>query len=67
MRVIVDNDWPVILGSERYNGLVFDANDRCDQENLIGQLKSGLGAMRMPLDNLYSNWVYLVAWSLAWT
>ena len=47
--------------------VVFDANDRCDQENLIGQLKSGLGAMRMPLDNLHSNWVYLVASSLAWT
>ena len=47
--------------------VVFDANDRCDQENLIGMLKSGMNAMRMPLDNLYSNWVYLVAASLAWT
>ncbi len=36
--------------------VVFDANDRCDQENLIGVLKSGMNAIRMPLDNLYSNW-----------
>lgn len=47
--------------------IVFDGNDRCDQENLIGVLKSDMNAMRMPLDNLYSNWVYLIAGSLAWT
>ena len=47
--------------------VVFDANDRCDQENLIGVLKSGMNAMRMPLDNLSGNWAYLVAASLAWT
>jgi hypothetical protein len=47
--------------------VVFDANDRCDQENLIGVLKSGMNAMRMPLDNLYGNWAYLVAASPAWT
>jgi hypothetical protein len=47
--------------------IVFTANDRCDQENLIEQLKNGVRAMRNPLDNLYSNWAYMVAASLAWT
>ena len=47
--------------------IVFLANDRCDQENLIEQMKNGVRAMRNPLDNLYSNWAYMVAASLAWT
>jgi hypothetical protein len=47
--------------------IVFDANDRCNQENLIGQLKSGMNALSMPLDNLNSNWMYLVSSCLAWT
>jgi hypothetical protein len=47
--------------------IVFDANARCHQENLIGQLKSGMNALSMPLDNLNSNWMYLVSASLAWT
>jgi hypothetical protein len=47
--------------------VVFQANDRCDQENLIEQLKNGVRAMRNPLDNLYSNWAYMVMASLAWT
>ena len=47
--------------------IVFLANKRCDQENLFGQFHSGLAAMRMPLDNLYSNWAYMVIAALAWT
>lgn len=47
--------------------IVFSANDRCDQENLIEQLKNGVQAMRNPLDNLHSNWAYMVMASLAWT
>jgi hypothetical protein len=47
--------------------VVFCANDRCDQENLIAQLKGGTGSMQNPLDNLYSNWAYMVMSSLAWT
>jgi len=43
------------------------ANDRCDQENLIEQLKNGVRALRNPLDNLYSNWAYMVCCTLAWT
>ena len=47
--------------------VVFEANERCDQENLIGQLKSGIEAMRMPVHDLLSNWAYMVIASLAWT
>ena len=43
------------------------ANKRCNQENLIEQLKNGVKAMRMPVDNLTSNWAYMVMASLAWT
>ena len=47
--------------------VVFTANDRCDQENLIDQLKNGVHAMGNQLDNLHSNWAYMVMASLAWT
>jgi len=47
--------------------IVFCANDRCNQENLIEQLKNGVRAMQMPVDNLVSNWAYMVMASLAWT
>jgi hypothetical protein len=47
--------------------IVFDANARCNQENLIGQLKSGVRALRAPTGDLLSNWAYMVMASLAWT
>jgi hypothetical protein len=47
--------------------LVFLANERCNQENLIDQLKNGVGAMRMPTDTLESNWAYMVMSALAWS
>jgi hypothetical protein len=47
--------------------IVFLANDRCDQENLIAQLKGGVKAMTMPVDDLVSNWAYMVMASLAWS
>ena len=46
--------------------LVFKANDRCDQENLIAQLKGGAHALRAAVDNLVSNWAYMVMTALAW-
>jgi hypothetical protein len=47
--------------------VVFCANDRCDQENLIGQLKGGVKALAMPVGDLVSNWAYMVMASLAWS
>ncbi len=49
------------------SGIVRSANDRCNQENLIKQLKQGARALEMPVDNLVSNWAYMVMASLAWT
>jgi len=46
--------------------VVFFANDRCNQENVIGQLKGGVNALRMPSDGLVSNWAYMVIAALAW-
>jgi hypothetical protein len=47
--------------------VVFLANDRCDQENLIAQLKGGVKALAMPVDDLVSNWAYMVMAGLAWS
>jgi Transposase DDE domain group 1 len=47
--------------------IVFLANDRCDQENLIAQLKGGVKALAMPVDSLVSNWAYMVMAGLAWS
>ncbi len=42
------------------------ANGRCDQENVIEQLKNGINAMRMPVNDLLSNWAYMVIAALGW-
>jgi Transposase DDE domain group 1 len=47
--------------------IVFSANDRCDQENLIAQLKGGVHALTTPVNDLISNWAYMVMASLAWS
>jgi len=43
------------------------ANERCEQENLIEQLKGGVRALHAPVNTLHSNWAYMVMGSLAWT
>jgi Transposase DDE domain group 1 len=47
--------------------VVYFANDRCNQENLIEQLKNGVRAMRLPVNTLESNWAYMVIGALAWS
>lgn len=46
--------------------VVEHANERCNQERTIGELKSGVNALRMPLGDLLSNWAYSVIATLAW-
>ena len=46
--------------------IVFDANDRCNQENLLAQLKGGVRSLTAPVDTLESNWAYMVMTALAW-
>jgi hypothetical protein len=55
------NRWDLSLET-----IVSLANGRCDQENVIEQLKNGVNAMRMPVDDLVSNWAYMVMAALAW-
>ena len=47
--------------------VVFEANQRCDQENLIEQLKNGVRALHAPVNSLNANWAYMLATSLAWS
>jgi hypothetical protein len=42
------------------------ARCRCDHENDIEQLKSGVRALKAPSDSLESNWAYMVIAALAW-
>jgi len=57
----ITNDWTIDAEE-----VVFEANQRCDQENLIAQLAGGVRALSAPVDNLHSNWAYMVMTALAW-
>jgi hypothetical protein len=57
----ISNDW--VSAAEE---VVFAGNDRCDQENLLAQLHSGCRALKAPVDNLESNWAYMLMTALAW-
>lgn len=46
--------------------VVLLANQRCNQENLIEQMKGGVRALRAPVDTLVSNWAYMVMTAIAW-
>jgi hypothetical protein len=66
-----DTDFTLSAELDRWDGqgiklIVALANGRCDQENVIEQLKNGVNAMRMPVDDLLSNWAYMVMSALAW-
>jgi hypothetical protein len=68
-RLFDEIRWRFYLTNDRRGtprGLVFKANDRCGQENLIAQLKGGAHALRAAVDNLVSNWAYMVMTALAW-
>ncbi len=47
--------------------VVFQSNDRCNQENLIAQLKGGARSLTAPLNTLNANWAYMIMASLAWS
>ncbi len=47
--------------------VVQEARQRCDQENLIAQLKGGVRALHAPVNTLHANWAYMVMASLAWS
>jgi hypothetical protein len=47
--------------------VVFFANDRCDQEKLIRQLKAPVSALTTPVASLESNEAFMVMAALAWS
>ncbi|MCI0356583.1 MAG: IS1380 family transposase, partial [Acidobacteria bacterium] len=57
----ITNDW-----DSTPEEIVFSANDRCQQENLVAQLKGGVRSLAAPVDNLLSNWAWMLMTSLAW-
>ena len=58
----ITNDW-----EKSAEEIVFEANGRCNQENLLAQLKGDVRSLTAPVDNLLSNWAYMVMGSLAWS
>ncbi len=57
----ITNDWESSAAA-----VVFSCNNRCNQENLIEQLKNGTHALRAAVDNVVSNNAYMVMTALAW-
>jgi hypothetical protein len=58
--VYITNDWGCTP-----TAVVFTANDRCDHENKLAQLRASR-ALHAPLNTLLSNWAYMLITSLAW-
>jgi hypothetical protein len=47
--------------------VVGQARQRCDQENLIAQLKGQVRALHAPVNTLVANWAYMAMAALAWS
>lgn len=58
----ITNDWE--MSTEEVVG---HARARCDQENLIAQLKGQVRALHAPVNTLVANWAYMVMAALAWS
>ena len=58
----ITNDWKMSCSE-----VVGEARDRCNQENLIAQLKGGVRALHAPVNTLHANWAYMVMAALAWS
>lgn len=58
----ITNDWKLTP-----HEVVHEAHHRCNQENLIEQLKNGVRALHAPVNTLLANWAYMVMAALAWS
>lgn len=58
----VTNDW-----ERPMEEVIREGRQRCNQENLLQQLKTGIRALHAPVNSLHANWAYMVMASLAWT
>ena len=47
--------------------VINEARQRCNQENLISQLKCGVRALHAPVNTLNANWAYMTMAALAWS
>jgi hypothetical protein len=47
--------------------IIDQARQRCNQENLISQLKTGVRALHAPVNTLSANWAYMTMAALAWS
>ena len=56
----ISNDW-----QSTPEQIVFSANDRCQQENVLSQLRASC-ALHAPVDTLLSNGAYMLMTALAW-
>jgi hypothetical protein len=57
------NESNQVLGT---NDVVYRSNDRCNQENVLAQLNQ-CRALHAPVDNLESNWAFMLMTSLSWS
>ncbi len=58
----ITNDWEMTA-----HQVVAQARSRCNQENLIAQLKGQVRALHAPVNTLVANWAYMVMAALAWS
>ena len=58
----ITNDWDMTA-----HQVVAEARSRCNQENLIAQLKGQVRALHAPVNTLVANWAYMVMAALAWS
>jgi hypothetical protein len=58
----ITNDWKMPAKQ-----VVREAAQRCNQENLVEQLKNGVRSLHAPLNTLDANWAYMVMTALAWS
>jgi hypothetical protein len=78
-NISVERDEAVLFDEYRYffyitndrrlsaDQVVAEARQRCNQENLIAQLKGGVRALHAPVNTLVANWAYMTMASLAWS
>ncbi|HWB44402.1 MAG TPA: IS1380 family transposase [Hyphomicrobiaceae bacterium] len=67
-RLFADYRYFIYITNDRESTpseVVFFANDRCNQENVLAQLRE-VRALRAPLNTLLSNWVYMLITAQAW-
>lgn len=57
----ITNDWDMTV-----DHVIQEARQRCNQENLVAQLKGDVRALHAPVNTLHANWAYMVMTALAW-